>query len=84
MKRYTVIWVQSAEDELMEIWLAATGKAAVTSAADALDQKLSADASTLGVDVAEGLRGAFLHPIKILFTVSEEDRMVEVLRVLGM
>ena len=45
MTRYTVVWVQSVEDELVEIWLAAEDRNAVT------------------------------------FTVSTDDRLVEVVRV---
>lgn len=82
MTRYTVVWVQSAEDELMEIWLAAADKQQVSSAADALDQTLALDAAKKGIEIAEGLRAAFLSPLKLLFTVRDEDRIVEVLRVL--
>lgn len=64
--------------------MAADDKHAVTAAADTLDEMLALNPSTQGVEIAEGLRGVFLHPIKILFTVREDDRIVEVVRVVRM
>ena len=81
MTRYTVVWVESAQSELADIWLSASNRSAVTAAADEIDRVLVTDANAQGVDVSEGLRAIFVHPLRVLFTVSDEDRMVEVLRV---
>ena len=81
MTRYTVVWEQSALDELTDLWLESPDRNAVTAAAHAIDQTLVRDASTKGTELSEGLRAVFLPPLRRLFTVREEDRIVEVLRV---
>jgi hypothetical protein len=81
MTRYTVVWHGSAQGELAELWINARDRNAVTLAAHVIDVELSQDASTKGVEVTEGLRAFFAPPLRILFTVDEGDRLVEVLRV---
>jgi hypothetical protein len=53
----------------------------VTASAHVIDIELSQDAKTKGADVAEGLRAFFAPPLRILFTVNEGDRIVEVVLV---
>ena len=79
--RYTVVWVQSVEDELVEIWLAAKDRNDVTAATHAIDQELGLDASLKGDELAEGLRSLNIPPLRLIFTVSEDDRLVEVVRI---
>jgi hypothetical protein len=81
MTRYTVAWVKSAQDELAELWLAAEDRAAVTAAADEIDDELSVEAQSRGVELSEGLRALFCAPLRVIFTVRENDRVAEVLRV---
>lgn len=68
-------------NELAEIWIHAQDRLLVTAAAAAVDQQLSVDASTKGVELSEGLRALFAPPLRVLFAVREDDRLVEVLRV---
>lgn len=81
MTRYTVVWVQSVEDELVELWLAANDRNDITAATHSVDQKLGSDAARKGEELAEGLRSLNIPPLRIVFTVSEDDRLVEVVRV---
>lgn len=81
MTRYTVVWVQSVEDELVEIWLAASDRDAITSATYAVDRELRLDADSKGEELAEGLRSLNESPLRVIFTVSGDDRLVEVVRV---
>jgi hypothetical protein len=81
MTRFTVAWVQSVEDELIEIWLSATDRNAITSATHAIDRELGLDAESKGEDLSEGLRSLNVPPLRVLFTVSTDDRLVEVVRV---
>ena len=55
-----------------------TNRAAVTAAAHFIDVELSQDATTKGTMVAEGLRALLAPPLRVLFTVNEGNRMVEV------
>lgn len=81
MTRYTVVWVRSVHDELAEIWQQAGDRDAVTTAADAIDEVLSVDALDRGGELSEGLRCLILPPLKVIYAVTEEDRLVQVLRV---
>ena len=81
MTRYTVVWEQGSQSELADLWLNAPDRNAVTAAACAIDQELAVDAATKGVELSEGLRAFFAPPVRVLFTVREDDRIVEVLRV---
>jgi hypothetical protein len=81
MTRYTVVWLESAEDELADLWIRAQDRNAVTTAAHAIDVELAEDAATKGGEVSEGLRAFLAPPLRILFAVDEGDRLVEVVRV---
>ncbi len=81
MSRYTVVWLQSVQDELAELWLSAGDRNAITAAADLIEHKLRDEPSAQGVELKEDLRALFAPPLRILFSVREDDRLVEVLRV---
>ena len=81
MTRYTVVWVQNAQGELADLWLSSPNRDAVTTATDAIDRKLAEDAPKQGTELSEGLRSLFEPPLRVIFTVREDDRIVEVLRV---
>jgi plasmid stabilization system protein ParE len=81
MIRYTVVWTKSARDQLATIWLDAHDRNAITAAANEIDVHFSRDASAKGVELHEGLRALFVPPLKAIFAVSEDDAVVEVLRV---
>jgi hypothetical protein len=59
--------------------MAAADRGAVAAAANAIDIELSEDAGLKGIDLSEGLRILFAPPLRVLFTVREDDRVVEVL-----
>ncbi len=50
-------------------------------AVDAIDRELGEDAPSKGSEVCEGLRSFFAPPLKAIFSVYEDDRIAEVLRV---
>ena len=81
MIRYTVVWVESAQGELAELWINGPDREAMTAATQAIDKELAIDASHKGTELREGLRAIFSPPLRALFTVREDDRIVEVLRV---
>ena len=79
MIRYTVVWHLEARDELAEIWTDSEDRSAVAAAADLIDRQLAADAVEKGLELSEGLRALFVPPLRVLFAVREDDRLVEVL-----
>ncbi len=76
--RYTVTWLPGAINELAQIWTEAVDNQAVTNAANAIDAYLATDAHEKGTVLAEDLRSLQIGTLRILFTVREPDRIVEV------
>ena len=88
MKRYavscsddTVVWKASALDQLAEVWLQAADRQAVTTATAQVDNLLGVDPLGCGADLREGLRVVEIQPLRVIFAVQDEDRLVEVARV---
>ena len=79
MTRYTVVWYPFPESELLRLWLAASDKQAVTKAANEIDRQLVIDPDTVGSIVRNQLRELTVPPLRVLYLVSEPDRMVKVL-----
>ena len=82
MTRYTVVWHSDARDELARLWIEALDRQAVRSAADAIDRELAVDAPLKGIAIPDGLRQLTIPPLRVLWAVSEADRMVRVLEVM--
>jgi hypothetical protein len=78
MTRYTVVWHQFALDELLRLWLSSSDRQSITNAADAIDRELSRSASKKGVLVDDDIRELFVVPLRVIFTVSEPDRLVTI------
>jgi hypothetical protein len=77
MTRYTVVWHQMAQDRLALLWLSAEDRSQVSAAANAIDQELAEDPTTRGVEVSPGLFELTALPLRVLFQVSEPDRLVK-------
>lgn len=82
MTRYTVIWEDDADSDLAEIWLAFSDHNATTAAAHLIDRELAEDAGLKGGELKEGLRVLVVSPLKAIFAVFEDDRIVKVYRVM--
>ena len=82
MNGFTVTWDDDARDELARLWLVNTKvRREVTVAADEIDRLLSVRPLELGVETAPHTRQYVEPPLKVLFKVSEGDRLVRVLYV---
>jgi hypothetical protein len=79
--KWTVLWKKDAEDDLTNLWVNASDKAAVTAAANRIDAQLQADPLSTGEPRAEDDRVHFDPPLGVLFTVDAADRKVYVVRV---
>ncbi len=74
---YTVIWQTVAENELAELWLAASDRRAITLAASTLDAALSVRPLRLGESRASSVqRIVYQAPLGIEFEVVEDDKRV--------
>jgi plasmid stabilization system protein ParE len=78
--RFTVVWHPSAERELAEIWLRAVDRAAVSDAANTIDRLLTSDPLAHGEEFY-GERLFVVLPLAVTYTVSEHDRIVQILQV---
>jgi hypothetical protein len=81
MTRYTVVWLQSEEDRLAEIWPASNDRAQVSGASQAIDADLARDAGLKGMPVADNVRLLVVPPLAVEYEVIEADRLVRELRV---
>ena len=81
MRGPTVVWVESAEQELASIWLALPEPKKVTVAAYQIDEALKRDTITEGVELSEGLYAIERSPLRVILEVLSDDRIVRVVKV---
>ncbi len=81
MTRYTVVWHPAARDRLARLWLVSNDRQAVTNAADEIDRELAVDPVKKGSLVRNQLRILCVLPLRVLYRVSEPDRLVTILAV---
>lgn len=76
--RYTVIWLKDAETELAMLWNSATDHKEISKASHEIDRLLAIDAERRGETLREGMRALEIAPLRVVYSVREEDRIVEV------
>ena len=81
MIRYTVVWHDDSKSQLAQAWIDATDRQSVTQAADAIDAILAWDAPAKGTLVEGELHELSIAPLRVLFGVSEPDRLVKIVNV---
>lgn len=81
--QFTVVWQEWAEDELTEIWLAASSdeRAALTDSANLVDSILRLDPHLVGESRSGNTRIVIVPPLAFTFDVRHSDRVVDVLAV---
>jgi hypothetical protein len=52
MTRYTVVWVKRVEDKLIDIWLDAQDRNAITAATHEIDTQLAVDPQSKGRELS--------------------------------
>jgi plasmid stabilization system protein ParE len=79
--KYTVVWKPAAEQELIRLWTDAADRAAVSAAANSIDEALASKPAQQGESRRAVTRILFLRPLGVLYDVMEADRQVSVLKV---
>ena len=79
-RRYTLVWWKSAEQELMDAYIQSQDRRRFSEGVDSVEDELEQHPQQVGEDFHEGIRRAFVDDWLMYFTVSEPDRMVEVVR----
>lgn len=81
--KFTVVWLPRAERELAVLWAASLDRAALTRAADRIEQTLAGLPHLAGEERSDGRRVLIDDPLGILFRVVLDDRLVRVTTVWG-
>jgi len=79
---YTVVWKPDAENELADVWLKTTDRSDLAVAANRLEQALGRNPSGIGEAVHGITRIVFEGPLGVVYDVSDDDRLVTVLKLL--
>jgi hypothetical protein len=79
--KYTVVWQQTAEDELGRLRLDAVDRQAIADAADRIDQVLRHEPARLGIVQSNGSRCLVVGPLSVRFDVHPKDCLATVLTV---
>jgi len=79
MITWTVAWEESAEIKLGNIWFGTGQSQKVTEASHQIDKALKEDPHRHGKPLSEGLMVIERPPLRAIFTISDDDRLVRVL-----
>jgi plasmid stabilization system protein ParE len=79
--KYTVTWKPATKDQLAEIWMAAPDRAAVSTAANAIDRLLRDNAENEGEARGGISRILIVEPLIVAYDLHELDRRIDVLSV---
>jgi plasmid stabilization system protein ParE len=77
---FTVIWVTSAENELIKICLDAADRQTVAASAAEIDQRLRARPEQEGESRSGDRRILIVPPLAVIYRVRLDDRIVRVLQ----
>lgn len=78
--RYTVVWRETALQQLAEIWMGSADRAEINQTVDDIDEELLSDPETKGEDYF-GDRYVLFPLIWALYRIYPNDLMVHVLQV---
>ena len=81
MTRFTVVWLKEVQDDLAEIWMTHHDRESVAEAANVIDDSLASDPWNQGGELKEGIRFFLAPPLRVLYSIKEADRIVEVVLV---
>ena len=78
--KWTVVWLPGAQEDLTNLWLAATHRQGVREAADWIDHALAQDPDRLGIVAPDG-HFVERSPLAVAFEILPDDCLVRVLQV---
>ena len=80
--RFTVVWSPEAEDELIQLWMAAPDRNRLTQVVNAIERQLARQPFSVGESRADNSqRVAFEPPIGMLFTIWPDDQIVRIVHI---
>ena len=78
---YSIVWSESAEDELTDIWINAENQRSITNTCNEIENKLSKDPLQISVTLSEGLYAYQVDSLRIIFELQSEKHLVLILKV---
>lgn len=80
---FRVEWLESATNDLANAWVQSDSdlREAITTEANALDQRLQTDPSSVGESRGGNERIHFIYPLAATFTVDAKSNVVHVIRI---
>jgi hypothetical protein len=82
MKEYSVVYLTEGEEELIALWEKSPDRNLVADAANLADQILGVAPRSRSVYLGEDLWRLEVKPLRFYFAIREEDRIVEVAKVI--
>ena len=79
--RFTVVWKPQAERTLLELWLESSQRDALTRAAEEIESLVRQRPESVGESRELGRRWLFVEPLGVDYSVSVNDRVVEIINV---
>ena len=79
--KFTVIWKPQAERTLLELWLESSHRDALTRAAEEIESLVRQRPESVGESRDLGRRWLFVEPLGVDYSVSLNDRVVEIINV---
>ena len=79
--RFTVVWKPQAERTLAELWLESAQRDELTRAAEEIESLVQKRPEFVGESRELGRRWLFVEPLGVDYSVSLNDRVVEIINV---
>lgn len=79
--KWTVVWLKEAEEKLANAWLNSTEKVAIAEASNRIEGLLRLSPEKCGTKYDQHLRLLICHPLAIIFSIDEPNRIVRILGV---
>ena len=79
--KFTVVWKPQAERTLLELWLETSHRDALTRAAEEIESLVRERPESVGESRDLGRRWLFVEPLGVDYSVSLNDRVVEIINV---
>ena len=79
--RFTVLWKPQAERTLLELWLQSSDRETLTRAAEEIESLVRQRPDSVGESRERGRRWLFVEPLGVDYSVSVNDRVVEIINV---
>ena len=83
MSQFTVVWTQDAQDQLADLWIDAPRprRKIITAAVARIDAQLAKEPRRAAQRIREGLCSLEEEGLAVFFSISDDDRLVEVARI---